>query len=332
MNMKTYLTGGLVSLAMAVSATVAVAQELTVYSGRGESFVGPVLALFEKETGIKLKVRYGSTAEIAALLQEEGAKSPADVFWAQDGGALGANEKMFETLPEKFFKGQPAHFKGESGKWVGITGRSRSIVFSPARAPKASLPDSILGLTDPKWKGRIGWAPANASFQSFVAAMRVTEGDEATKKWVAGMAANGAKSYKNNVAIVQAIADGEIDAGLVNTYYLSRFKTRDEKFPVEQTFFKNGDIGNLLNVAGVGVLSTSKHKQEALKLVEFLLSPAAQQYFASVGAEYPVIGNVIPSGSLKDVADPVKASPTIAIDKLSDVEGTRAILSAAGLI
>lgn len=330
--MKKYLLGGLMGLALAVSSGVARAEELTVYSGRGESFVGPVLSLFEKETGIKLKVRYGSTAEIAALLQEEGTKSPADVFWAQDGGALGANEKLFEALPAKVFDGQAEQFKSKSGKWVSVTGRSRSVVYSPKRAPKESLPESVLGLTDPAWKGRVGWAPGNASFQAFVTAMRVKEGDEATKKWIDGMVANGAKTYKNNVAIVQAIADGEIDAGLVNTYYLSRFKTRDDKFPVEQTFFKSGDIGNLMNVAGVGILATSKQKPAAEKLVSFLLSPAVQQYFASTGAEYPVIGNVVPASALKDVANPEKAGPAISLDKLTDEAGTRAILSGAGLI
>lgn len=330
--MKKYLTGGFAGLALLVAAVAAGAQELTVYSGRGETFVGPVLALFEKETGIKLKTRYGSTAEIAALLQEEGEKSPADVFWAQDAGALGANTKLFEPLPEGLSQNLSEHFKSETGLWIGVTGRSRSLVYSPERVKAADMPKSVYDLTDPKWKGRIGWAPGNASFQSFVTAMRVKDGEEAARKWVAGMVANGAKSYKNNVAIVQAVADGEIDGGLVNTYYLARFKARDAKFPVEQTFFADGDVGNLLNVAGVGVLKTSKHKPEAVKLVEFLLSPAVQQYFASTGAEYPVTKNVIPSGALENVSDPTKASPVIAIDKLADTEGTRAILSAAGLI
>lgn len=321
---------------MSLSVTFAIAdskdKELIVYSGRGETFVGPVLKMFEKESGIKVRVRYGSTAEISALLQEEGEKSPADIFWSQDGAALGVNSPLFDKLPDELFKDQPEHFRSDSGLWIGITGRARSFAYSTERVKADTLPQSIAFLTDKAWKGRIGWAPGNASFQSFVTAMRITEGEDKAAKWVEGIKANGAKSYKNNTAIIQAIADGEIDAGIVNTYYLARFKTRDPAFPVAQTFFKDGDIGNLLNVAGVGVLKTSQHKEEAMKLIAYLMSPTIQQYFTSVGSEFPVIKGVIPNETLEAVANPSKASPEVDINKLMDIKATRDLLSKAGLL
>lgn len=334
--MKKYFYAGAMGLLLALSATSVSAQteskELVIYSGRGETFVGPVLKMFEDKTGIKLKVRYGSTSEISALLQEEGAKTPADIFWAQDGVALGVNSDLFAPLPKELFNNQPEHFKSTNGSWIGITGRARSLVYSSKRLKKEDLPARISDLTASKWKDRIGWAPGNASFQAFITAMRAHEGEKETQQWVKSMIANGAKSYKNNTAIVQAIADGEIDAGLVNTYYLARFKASDEKFPVEQTFFEDGDIGNLLNVAGVGILKTSKHKEDALKLVEFLLSPSIQQYFSSTGSEYSVIKEVIPNAALGAAAHPEKASPAVDINKLLDIKGTRKLLSDEGLL
>lgn len=254
------LLSGLIVLSLSSVAGIATAADLTIYSGRGEAFVAPVIEMFEDESGLDVEVRYAGTAELAALLQEEGTKSPADLFWAQDGGALGATQSLFAKLPAGVGENQSAHFKSADGRWIGTSARARVLVHSPERAPADTLPKSVLGLTDPAWKGRVGWAPSNGSFQSFVTALRVKEGEAAAKAWVEAMSANGAKSYPNNVALVQAIADGEIDAAITNNYYLGRFKGRDAKFPVEQRFFADGDIGNLMNVAGVGILQTSDSK------------------------------------------------------------------------
>lgn len=334
--MKKYIKAGFLGLLLSLPMSFAFAQEktkeLTIYSGRGEAFVAPVLSMFEKETGIKLNVRYGSTAEISALLQEEGEKSVADIFWAQDGAALGASSSLFDTLPKDLYQNQPSHYKSATGSWIAITGRARSFVYSTDRVKSENLPQHVSDLAKPEWKGKIGWAPGNASFQAFVTAMRVTDGEEAAQKWIAAMAENGAKKYKNNIAIVQAIADGEIDGGIVNTYYLARFKANDSKFPVEQTFFTDGDIGNLLNIAGVGILKTSQNKEGALALIKFLLSDKIQQYFASVGSEYPVVNGIIPSTTLGNVSDPTKASPVVDINKLLDVKGTQKLLQDANLL
>ncbi|WAJ30213.1 iron ABC transporter substrate-binding protein [Antarcticirhabdus aurantiaca] len=318
--------------APALFAGAASAQDLTIYSGRGESFVAPVIEMFEKESGKDVEVRYGGTAELATLLKEEGANTPADLFWAQDGGALGATADLFEVLPAELSAAENPQFKNADNKWVGTSARARVLVYSTERAPKDQLPDSVLKLTEPAWKGKVGWAPANGSFQAFVTALRVKEGEEAAKAWVDGMVANGAKTYPNNVSLVQAIADGEIDVALVNNYYLNRFTQRDAKFPVAMTFFKNGDIGNLLNVAGVGVLKTSDAKETAQDFAEFLLTPAVQQYFTSAGNEYPVIAGVIPNPSLAPVADIKAAAPEVPLDQLSDLEGTLNLLRSANLL
>lgn len=321
-----------VMAASALFSWAACAAELTVYSGRGEAFVAPVLKGFEESTGITLKVRYGGTAELSALLQEEKGKTPADVFWAQDSGALGSNTALFAQLPQAIYANQPEVFRNAEGKWVGVSARARTVAYSPERAPKESLPPTVQGLTDAKWQGKVGWAPGNAAFQAFVTAFRVIHGEDAARSWVQDMAKNGTKSYRNNSALVQAVADGEIDVALVNNYYLPRFKTQDAKFPVEQAFFQPGDIGNVVNTSGVAILQASDAKDDALKLVQYLLSPAVQQYLTSVGHEYPVVSGVIGNQNLESVRNVTEASPVVPTDKLTDLEGTRAILRAAGLI
>ncbi len=330
--MTTTLKAGVAAAVMMLGAQAAMAQDLTVYSGRGEAFVGPVIAMFEEESGLDVEVRYAGTAELATLLQEEGANTPADIFWAQDGGALGATQELFAEIPASVSENQPDQFKSGENLWIGTSARSRVLAYSPERAPEESLPDSVLDLTDEAWNGRIGWAPTNGSFQAFVTALRVVEGEDGAREWVEGMAANGTKVYPNNMSLVQAIADGEIDAALTNNYYLGRFTAADAEFPVSQRLFAQGDIGNLLNVAGVGILETSDAQENAQAFAQFLLTPAIQQYFTSAGNEYPVIEGVIPSASLSAVSDIREEAPEVPIDQLSDLEGTLELLRSANLL
>jgi iron(III) transport system substrate-binding protein len=328
--MKKILAGCL-ALALSLPAA-AFADELTIYSGRGEALVAPIIAQFEAETGIKANVRYAGTSELATLLQEEGEKSPADVFWAQDGGALGAISKLFADLPAEVNEGVGAAFRNVNNKWAPTSGRSRVLVYSKERVQDADLPQSIDELTNEKYKGRVAWAPTNGSFQAFVTAYRVAHGDDAAKKWLEGMIANDAKVYRNNGTQIEAIANGEVDFGLVNNYYLGRYLANDAKFPVTQTHFAAGDIGNLLNVAGAGVVASSKNQENARKFIDYLLSTTAQQYITSQGNEYPVIPGVIANPTLEPFDKLLEISPKIDIDQISDLEGTLALLREVGLL
>lgn len=325
------ILAGCIALAMSVPG-LALADELTVYSGRGEALIGPVIAQFEAETGIKANVRYGGTSELATLLQEEGEQSPADVFWAQDGGALGAIAPLFADLPAQVNEGVAEPFRNAANKWAPTSGRSRTLVYSTERIQEDDLPASINDLTDEKYKGRVAWAPTNGSFQSFVSAFRVAHGEEATKQWLEGMIANDAKVYRNNGTQIEAIANGEVDFGLVNNYYLGRYLARDSDFPVAQTHFEAGDIGNLLNVAGAGIVAASDNQDNALKFIEYLLSPAAQQYITTQGNEYPVVPGLIANPTLEPFEKLQAISPKIDIDQISDLEGTLELLREVGLL
>lgn len=328
--MKKILAGWLaLGLSMPV---LAHADEITIYSGRGEALIGPVIAQFEATTGIKANVRYAGTAELATLLQEEGAQSPADVFWAQDGGALGAIAPLFADLPPEVNEGISEAFRNVNNKWAPTSGRSRVLVYSRERVQEGELPASINDLTDEKYRGRVAWAPTNGSFQAFVTAYRVAHGDEAAKAWLEGMIANDARVYRNNGTQIEAIANGEVDFGLVNNYYLGGFLARDPEIPVAQTHFVAGDIGNLLNVAGAGIVAASDNQENALKFIDYLLSPAAQQYITIKGNEYPVIPGLIANTTLESYETIEEISPKIDIDQISDLEGTLALLREVGLL
>src|ERR687894_1935299 len=248
---------------------------LVVYSGRSEELVGPIFEQFEERSGVDVQVRYGETAELAATILEEGENSPADLFFAQDPGALGAldDEGRLTKLPEEILGRVPAEFKADDGDWVGTSGRSRVVAYNTEELQEGDLPESVFGFTDPEWEGRIGWAPTNGSFQAFVTTLRVLEGEDRARAWLEGIQANNPRVYEDNVAIREGVASGEVDVGFVNHYYL--FQLQEERggnVPAANYYFQNGDPGSLVNVAGIGILNTADNTTEAKEFLEFLLS------------------------------------------------------------
>lgn len=304
----------------------AAAQTLTVYSGRNEAFVDPVVAMFERETGLEVEVRYGDTASLAAQILEEGTASPADVYLAQDAGALGALEAagLLAALPDDVLDLVEPRFRSDDGRWVGVTGRARVLVV---REGVEDVPTSVFDLVDEAYRGRVGWAPTNGSFQSFVTAMRVTHGNERTEEWLRGMIANDARPYANNNAQVEAAARGEIDFGLVNHYYLWRALQERPEAPARNHFQSGGGASSFVNVAGVGVLRESP---AAIELVRFLVSDEAQRYFAEETFEYPLVPGVEPPVEL----EPLESLEPAAVDYAevaAVLEETLELIRASGL-
>lgn len=307
------------------------AGEITLYSGRAESLVGPLIEQFERDTGIKVHVRYGGSAELAATIQEEGNASPADVFWSQDPGPLGALAPRFLELSPAVLDAVSSGLRSHEGKWVGVSGRVRVVVYNPERVQPSQIPNSILGFTDPVWRNRVGWAPTNGSFQIMVTALRVMKGDAVAKQWLEDMKNNGAKPYANNSAIVQAVAAGEIDVGLVNHYYLHAARRTTPNIKAENHYLNNpNDPGALIMVSGVGVLRTTKNRAAAEEFVSYLLSGAAQQYFATQTSEYPVVKGVIGPPGLTPFDQ--LSGPNIDFARLNDLQGTLALLRQTGVV
>ena len=276
-------------------------KKLTVYSGRAEPLVGELLAQFEREKGIDLEVRYGDSAELAATLSEEGENSPAGLFYSQDAGALGAvaERGLFEDLPPELVNRVEARFRDDEGRWVGVSARARVLAYSTERLKEADLPQSVFDLTDKRWKGKLGFPPSNASFQAFVSAMRVDVGDDRTREWLEAIDANEPKLFENNLQTIEGIDNGDVDAGLVNHYYLHEIREEKGEVPVENHFFRTGDPGSLVNVAGVGVLKSGGSQDAARQLADYLLSEQGQRYFADKTAEYPLAAGVKPGPDLR---------------------------------
>lgn len=306
---------------------------ITVYSGRNEALVKPLIEQFTKDTGITVNVKYGDTAELAALLAEEGSKSPADVYFAQDAGGLGAVSalKLLDKLPEAATKAIPATYKAADGTWVGVSGRARVVVYNPDLVPATDLPASYKDLTNAKWKGKVGWAPTNASFQAFITGIRKLEGDAAAEAWLKAMQENGVKTYKSNGDIVTATAAGEISAGLVNHYYLYGFlRDQGEGFKARNYYTTAADAGSLVNVAGVGVLKSSGNKPAANAFAQYLVGESAQKYFSEKTYEYPLVSGVAADTRLKPLAD--LKTPPLDLSKLEDLAATLTLLRSSGAL
>ena len=304
---------------------------LVVYSGRSETLVGPIIEQFEEVTGIDVSVKYGGTPAIAATLLEEGSNSPADVFFAQDPGGLGAVKQMLGGLPDDLLEIVPSWARSNEGKWVGSSGRARVITFNTDNLSRDDLPGSILSFTDAKWKGRIGWAPGNASFQTMVTAMRVIWGEDKTTEWLQGIQANEPKVYPKNTPAVAATAAGEIDVAFVNHYYLYRFIQEDgEDFAARNYHLTEGGPGSLMMVAGAGILETSENKDNAEKFLRFMLSTVAQQYFAGQTYEYPLVDGVNTNRLLTPLEE--INNPKIDMASLGDIRGTPSLLRELGIL
>ncbi|MDP6822329.1 MAG: iron ABC transporter substrate-binding protein [Dehalococcoidia bacterium] len=306
--------------------------DLTIYSARSEQLLGPLLERFEEETGMSVAIKYGGSGELVGTILEEGPKTPADLFFAQDAGALGAvaNEGMFIGLPPELLTSVDSHYRAAGGQWVGISGRARSIVYNTDLVDPDELPRSIMDFTDERWKGRIGWPPTNASFQSFVTALRLVEGDAAARAWLEDIKANDARVYKNNSALVHAVGIGEIEVGFANHYYLYRFLDEEgPSFPAANYFPPDGDLGSLVNVAGAGILKTSGEQAKALQLIEYLLSEESQAYFAETTFEFPLVAGV-PADSRLPALEPLRV-PGLNLGDLKGVADTLDLMREVGM-
>ncbi|WP_297853517.1 iron ABC transporter substrate-binding protein [Meiothermus sp.] len=306
-------------------------QSLTVYTGRGQGLVEPLVKQFEAETGIKVNVRYGRDAEILAALQEEGSRSPADIFWANTAGALGAASErgLFVRLGDSITR-IPTHFVPASRQWVPLTIRLRVLAYNPAKVKPEELPKSILDLPKlTQYKGRIGWTPTYSSFQDMIAAMIAIHGEARTRQWLNEMKALEPKAYASNPAMMEAIRSGEIDLGSTNHYYIQRFVRAGQA--IGTYYFADGDVGGLALVTGAGILKTNKNPAAANRFLLWLLSPKGQQFFTSEIIEYPVARGIVLTSNLLPINQAVAKSPKLDFEKLP-LDAALKLLREVGLL
>ncbi len=330
--MKRIIIAGLVAFSLTAAACSGGGEVITVYSGRTQNLIGPLLEEFASATGIDVEVRYGQSADLALLIDQEGERSPADVFISQSPGAVGflAERGRLRSISDEVLALVPEEFRNGDGLWVGVSGRVRVLVYNRNLVDPDDLPASVFELTDERFRGQVAVAPPNGSFQDFVTAMREIHGDDVALAWLKGLVANEVQTYPNNTAIVQAVARGDVPMGLVNHYYNFRAKAEDPNIPTENYFFPDGDIGSLLIVTAIGVVATSDDPELAERLIQFMLSEKAQRFLSEETFEYPLAAGVQPA----DVLPPLSAIElaTYDFDRLGGgLARTKELIDASGI-
>jgi iron(III) transport system substrate-binding protein len=302
--------------------------ELTVYSGRGEFLVGELVGYIDDlYDDLDLTVRYGGSTDLVNQITNEGEGSPADVFYSVNSGALGAlaNEGRTQALPSEVTDKVREEFRTE--QWIGTSGRARTIPYNTDEYSESEMPDDIMAYPE-EFEGDLGWAPSYGSAQAFITAMRILEGEEATRDWLEAMVERGASTYPDEFVTCQAIADGEIDAAFTNHYYIQRVIDGNPNAPIA-TAFTEGDAGAVFNVAGAAVVDTASDADLAANFVRHLLSAEAQDYFARSTFEYPLIPEVEPIGNLPPIDE--LDVPDLDLTQLSNLEPTIDLMRDAGV-
>ncbi|MGI8627275.1 MAG: iron ABC transporter substrate-binding protein [Geodermatophilaceae bacterium] len=316
-----------------VAASAVDEEALVVYSGRSEDLVAPLLDQFTSETGIELSVRYGNTAAMTAQLLEEGDQSPADFFLSQDAGALGAlgNAGCLAALPDETLDLVEADYRADDDTWVALTGRARVIAINPELVAAADRPTAIEDVLDERWSGLVGIAPSNASFQSFVTAIRVLDGEDAARAFLQGLVANDVQTYEGNSDVLAAVDSGEISMGLINHYYLYELAAEvgADNVNAENVFLEDGGAGSLVNISGAGVVSGTDRGEDAQVLLDFMLSESAQTYFAEQTFEYPMVEGIAPPAGLPTLDE--LAPPDLDLSDLDSLGETLTLINEVGL-
>jgi len=283
---------------LAFSQSVGSAGEVVVYSARIESLIKPMFDAFTGATGIPVKYFTAGEKELFERLQSEGANTPADVFMTVDVGNLWLAEHA--DLLQGFSsdvvdKNIPRHLRAKDNAWVGLSVRARPIMYSTERVKPDEL-STYEALGEPKWQGKLCFRTSKKVYtQSLVAAMINTLGEERTEGILRRWMANQPRIFDSDSKLLEAIAAGQCDVGVANTYYLAALLAKNPKFPVAVFWPNQGDRGVHINISGAGITKYVKHRDQAVKLIEFLSLPEAQNLYGDVNYEYPANPAVKPN-------------------------------------
>ena len=293
--------------------------ELTLYNAQHEDLMKLMAEDFTNRTGIKVNMRNGDDSELGNQLVQEGAASPADVFVTENSPAMTLvdSKGLFAKVDDATVAQVPAQFAPADKDWVGFAGRSTVFVYNPAGVKEAELPASIMDLSQPQWKDRVGVSPAGADFQAIVSAVLALKGEPATADWLKGLKDN-AKVYQGNSAVLKAVNAGQVDSGVIYHYYW--FKDQAESGAnsknVKQLYFGKQDPGAFLSISGAGVLKSSKHPAEAQQFIKYLNGPEGQKVLAdSKALEYPIGNGAKANQVLKPLSE--LSPPTVDVATLN---------------
>jgi iron(III) transport system substrate-binding protein len=322
-----------VVLAMTSCSSSSESDKLLIYNAQHESLTKEWIDAFTKETGIEVEYRQGGDTELGNQLVAEGASSPADVFLTENSPAMAAVEKagLFANLDQATLDQVPGQYRPPTGKWTGVAARSTVFVYNTSKLRPDQLPQSLLDLQKPEWKGRWGAPPTKADFQAIVAALLQLKGADETAKWLAAMK-SGATLYSDNIATLKAVNAGEVDGGVIYHYYWFRdqAKTKEMSANTALHYFKNEDPGAFVSLSGGGVLESSKKKDQAQQFIRFITGKSGQEVLENGDSfEYPVASGV-PANSALPPLDSLQA-PAVDPSTLNSAEVTD-LMTKAGLL
>jgi iron(III) transport system substrate-binding protein len=289
---------------------------LTLYSGQHEQTTSLLAAAFERESHIKVAIRFGDEASLAQQILQEGGGSPADVYYSENSPALEALREhgALAAVDPHTLAAVPHADSAADGSWVGVSARISALVYNTTLIAPSALPSSVLELADPRYAGKVGFAPSETDFQPLVTAIILRDGEAAAERWLKGLQAN-AKVYPDNETALTQVNNGESLMAPVNHYYWYRLRTELGAAGTHTAlhYYAPGDVGALINVSGAAALKSSSHPREAQAFLAFLVSAAGQQVIAhSSSYEYPLRAGVAPAPDLTPLAflHPVAITPS----------------------
>tara|TARA_B100000929_G_scaffold290694_1_gene285431 strand:- start:1467 stop:2564 length:1098 start_codon:yes stop_codon:yes gene_type:complete len=277
---------------------------IVIYSGRSENLILPVIEAFECETGIKVDTRWGSSTEMALLIDEEGNKTQADIFLSRSPGPVGYldGKGYLAPISSNILGGVDERMRSQNATWVGFSGRQRVLVYNSDEFSEGTLPSSIFDLTGADFKGKVAIPGSNGSFIDWFTILIDQYGDETAELWINQMVENGARYYPNNRSIVEAVGRGEIAMGLVNHYYNYKISAATgAEHKASNYVFKDNDIGGTLIISAAAITESSQKVSEAEEFFMYLLSTQVQTYFTESTYEYPIAAGVQPNSALPEL-------------------------------
>ena len=330
--------GGAAALALGFGAAPVRAADpvtLTLYSAQHEQMVNALIASFTAQTGIHVRVRTGEAPEIANQLSQEGARSPADIYFTENSPELVLLDErgLLAKVDASTLSRVPAKYSAPTGRWVGVLARESVLAFNPSMIAESALPASMMQLSQPRWKGKIAIAPSDADFLPLVDALVATKGKAVALDWLKGVKAN-AQVFDDDEGVVAAVDRGAVATGIVNSYYWARLRTQVGASKAHSTIhhFSHSDIGGLINVSGAAVLQSSKQQAAAQRFLAFLVSSPTQAALGKndVDFEYPLAPGIAANPLLK----PLRAlqPPVVSMAQLGDDQIAAQLLRQSGLI
>lgn len=307
-------------------------QTLALYNGQHRPPVEALVEAFTAATGIAVVTRNGNSAQLASQLIEEGARSPADIFWSEESPSLAAiDEKgLLAPLDAETLKQIPPTYAARNGTWIGAGARCRVVVYNKAMVEPATLPESVLDFAGPDWAGKVAFAPNSGAFQQQVVAVALMKGRDAALAWLKGLRDHG-EVYNSDSAAVEAVEGGDIALALSNNYYWYALEKELGADNMNSALYHigNQDPGTLITVSGAGVLKTSKKAEAAQRFVAFMVSAEGQAAIVGAIAEYPLRPGVVSPFPMKpfDQLDPAPVTPA----DLGDAAEALALLREADL-